>query len=114
MVCIVNSNDFTGGDDYNVGPYSVIIPAGETSGSFEISIIDDQMLENNESFDLNIDINTLPDDVTLGSPDSATMIIINDDSKYIQCDNKILECTIKTYRLFCLKKLYSILQSIEP
>ena len=75
-------DDFTGGGDYIVGPYFVIIPTGQTSGSFEIFIIDDQMLESDESFDLNIDINTLPDDVTLGSPDSATVTITNDDSKF--------------------------------
>ena len=40
------------------------------------------MLESDESFDLNIDINTLPDDVTLGSPDSATVTITNDDCKF--------------------------------
>ena len=82
LVCIVNSNDFTGVDDYTVGPYSVIIPAGETYGSFEISIIDDKMFESDESFDLNIDINTLPDNVTLGSPGNATVTITDDDSKY--------------------------------
>ena len=82
MLCIVNSNDFIGVDDYIVGPYFVTIHAGETSGLFEIFIIDDKMLESDESFDLNIDINTLPDDVTLGSPDTATVTIINDDSKY--------------------------------
>ena len=79
---IVNSNHYIGGDDYIVGPYFVTIHAGETNGSFEIFIIDDKMLESDESFDLNIDINTLPDDVTLGSSGSVTVIIINDDSKY--------------------------------
>ena len=60
----------------------VMIPARETNGSFEISIINDTMVENDKSFDLNINTNTLPDDITLGSPDTATVMITNDDSKY--------------------------------
>ena len=59
-----------------------MIPAGERNSSFEISIIDDKILENDESFDLNINTNTLSDGITLGSPDTATVIITNDDSKY--------------------------------
>ena len=59
-----------------------MIPAGERNNSFEISIIDDKILENDESFDLNINTNTLPDGIIVGSPDTATVIITNDDSKY--------------------------------
>ena len=59
-----------------------MIPAGERNGSFEISIIDDKMLESDELFDLNINTNTLPDGIIVGSPDTATVIITNDDSKY--------------------------------
>ena len=59
-----------------------MIPAGERNGSFEISIIDDKMLESDELVDLNINTNTLPDGITVGSPDTATVIITNDDSKY--------------------------------
>ena len=81
LVCIINSNDHIGGDDYTIEP-SLVIPAGERNGSFEISIIDDKILENDESFNLNINTNTLPDGITLGSPDTATVIITNDDSKY--------------------------------
>ena len=59
-----------------------MIPAGETNGSFEISIINDTMVESDESFDLNINTNRLPDGITVGSLDTATVIITNDDSKY--------------------------------
>ena len=82
LVYIVISNDHIGGDDYTIEASLVMIPAGETNGSFEISIIDDKMVESDESFDLNINTNTLPDGITLGSPDTTTVIITNDDSKY--------------------------------
>ena len=58
-----------------------MIPAGETSGSYEISIVVDSMSESDELFHLTIDTNTLPDGITLGNPDSATVTIRNDDSK---------------------------------
>ena len=58
-----------------------MIHAGETSGSYEIPISADNMSENDELFHLTIDINALPDGIILGSPDSATVTIRNDDSK---------------------------------
>ena len=60
-----------------------MIHAGETSGSYEIPISVDNMSENDELFHLTID-NTLPAGIILGSPDSATVTIRNDDSK---CNN---------------------------
>ena len=83
LVCMYYyCNDHIGGNDYTIEPSLVMIPAGERNGSFEISIIDDKILENDESFDLNINTNTLPGGITVGSPDTATVIITNDDSKY--------------------------------
>ena len=39
------------------------------------------MSESDESFHLTIDTNSLPDDIIVGSPASATVTITNDDSK---------------------------------
>ena len=39
---------FIGGEDYVSGPYTVIIPAGETNVSFYVSITDDSMHERDE------------------------------------------------------------------
>ena len=59
-----------------------MIPAGGTTGSYEISIVIDNMTENDELFQLTIDADTLSDGIIIGSPDSATVTIRNDDSKW--------------------------------
>ena len=72
----------TGGSDYIPGPYSVKIPAGRTSGLYQIPIVVENMAESNESFHLIIDPMTLPDGIILGRPNNAIVIIEYDDSKY--------------------------------
>ena len=53
-----------------------------TSVPFDIPINDDDILEGNEDFRLTIDPNSLPPTgVTVGSPDQATVTIVDDDRK---------------------------------
>ena len=40
------------GIDYDSGPYTVHIPARSNGGVFNVSIIDDKMLEMDETFNL--------------------------------------------------------------
>jgi len=49
--------------------------------SFDVPIINDVILENNEEFTLNIIPNTLPNGVSPNGP--ALITILDDDSKYI-------------------------------
>ena len=79
---MLNSNDLTGNDDYGPGPYTVRIPAGTTVVPFDIPIVDDNILEGNEDFDIIIVPGSLPDDVSVGNPGRATVNIIDDDRKY--------------------------------
>ena len=73
-------NNITGdGVDYNSGPYTVTFPARVTSVSFNASINDDNVLENNESFTLTIMDTLLPDGVTSGDTAQATVIILDTD-----------------------------------
>ena len=65
--------------DYSSGPYFVTIPAGETSATFNVTIINDNILENDEDFDLIIVPGSLPNGVTRGNPGRATVTITNDD-----------------------------------
>ena len=58
-----------------------MIPAGQTNATFDVPIIDDMILENNEDFMLIIDETTLPDDVTRGDPGEATVNIVDNDRK---------------------------------
>ena len=72
-----------GGDDYHSGPYNITFPAGVTTVSFNISIHDDDMYEDDENFTLTINNNSLPDGIITGSPSTIIMIIKDDDSKRI-------------------------------
>ena len=70
-----------GGVDYMSGPYTVVLPTNMTYVTFNISIPDDTMFEQNETFMLTIANIGLPSNVTVGYPDQATVTIINDDGK---------------------------------
>ena len=74
VVIIGNYNFVAGGVDYNFEP-TVTFLAGVTSVLFNISIIDDDVMEGNEYFRLSIDTDDLP----LGVFDSALVTIIDDD-----------------------------------
>ena len=67
--------------DYGSGPYTVTILAGQTNATFDVPIIDDMILENNEDFMLIIDNTTLPNNVTRGDPGEATVNIVDNDRK---------------------------------
>ena len=77
--------DTTGGVDYNSGPYSVTLPAGVTRASFNITIINDDVLEDGETFNLIITEDSLPENVTLGTPylTRVTIYNIGGSSKYV-------------------------------
>ena len=67
--------------DYGSGPYIVTIPAGMTSVPFDIPITDDGILEGNEDFMLTINPSPLPTGVSVGTPDQATVTIVDVGSK---------------------------------
>ena len=52
-----------------------------TSVPFDIPIIDDMIQEGTEDFRVTISSSSLPDDVSVGSPDEATVTILDDDCK---------------------------------
>ena len=60
--------------DYTSGPYTVTFPAGQTTATFNVPITDDMILEGNENFILTIN-QTLPTNVTRGTPNEATVVI---------------------------------------
>ena len=67
--------------DYTSGPYTVTIPAGQTTATFNISINDDDEVEGDEDFTLTINGTSLPTNVTRGTTGEATVTIVNDDGK---------------------------------
>ena len=76
-----SSNNVTGGVDYDSGPYSVTFTVGITMASFNVSINDDNILENDEDFILTIMRGTLPDGVTRDGDGQATVTIVDDDGE---------------------------------
>ena len=70
------------GEDYTSGRYNVTFTPGMTTASLSISINDDNVFEETETFRLVIyDSASLHNDVTLGSPRSAVKAIQDNDSK---------------------------------
>ena len=67
--------------DYTSGPYTVTFPAGQTTATLDVPIIDDNILEGDEDFILTINETSLPTDVTHGSPVEAIVTIVDDDRK---------------------------------
>jgi len=88
--CIIGN-----GIDYVPGPYNITIPAGVTIVDFSFSVINDNILEDNESFTLIIDSHSLPDGISGGIQTVVT--IVDDDSKcliFLRHVNKLCTYTV--------------------
>ena len=78
-----NGSVITGDVDYGSGPYTVTFPAGVTSVPFDVPIIDDNILEDLETFALTIHLASLPDQVSRQRRmDQTTVSIVDNDGKY--------------------------------
>ena len=71
----------TGGDDYMIGPYSITLSPGSTTASFDVAIINDSVLESEESFTLAIDTSSLHSRVTVNDSNSSRITIMDDEGK---------------------------------
>ena len=67
--------------DYESGPYNITFPAGTTNVPFNISITDDDILEDDENFILTVDLSSLPSNITASDPYQATVTIVDKDGK---------------------------------
>ena len=76
-------NFYVAGVDYNSGPYNVTFPIGSTNASFDIAIIDDGVLEDDEMF--NISITSITNGHIVGTPAVATVTIIDTTGKLFLC-----------------------------
>ena len=54
-----------------------------TEVALDVSIVDDNVLEGNENFDLSVNVSSLPSKVNIGDPDQATVTIVDNDGKCI-------------------------------
>ena len=71
-----------GGVDYNSGPYTVQFDVGVTRVSFDVLINNDNILEGDETFNLKINAQSLPDSVMVGDPGQTTVTILANDGKH--------------------------------
>ena len=95
-VIIYISYNITGGDDYGSGPYNVTFAVGSTRVSYNITIIDDSVLEDNEMF--SISIISITNGHIVGTPALATVTIIDTTSKILPCGIVcIYHCKAATY-----------------
>ena len=60
----------------------MIFPAGNTSVLFDVNITNDDTLESNETFSLNIISSSVPDRVIISSPRQSAATIVDNDSKW--------------------------------
>ena len=83
----VNSLDLLGGGiDYGVKtPLNVTFPAGATCASFDVTIINDELSEKDEQFEIIIMKNSLPFGVIVGG--KATVTIEDNDGKFHNMNN---------------------------
>jgi len=72
---------YLGGIDYSSGPYMITIPAGVISVPFDVPITDDNLFESSESFNLSINVVSLPRNITIGEVEESKVIIMDNDSK---------------------------------
>ena len=71
----------TEGCDYDPEPYNATFPAGVVRVKFNFSIIDDNMFERDETFDLIINHPTLPDRIERIHPYASRVTVENDDER---------------------------------
>ena len=67
--------------DYISGPYDVTILAGDTLGLLDIAIINDNIVEETEIFNLVINASSLPERVFAGNTSSTIVNILDSDGK---------------------------------
>ena len=70
-----------GGVDYNSGPYTVQFDAGVRRRSFDVMINNDNILESDESFTLNITASSLPNKVAIDDSGHAIVTILANDGE---------------------------------
>ena len=61
---------------------TVTFSAGVNSSQLNIVITDDNILEDDETFNLTIDQFTLPDGVVVADPSQVTVAIVDDDGEF--------------------------------
>ena len=70
-----------------------------TEVSFNVTIMDDNILESNETFQLSINSSSLPNRVTVDNPSVVTVTIVDNDRKLLILFN-LCDCLCKTDHVY--------------
>lgn len=70
-----------GNVDYASGPFNTLIPAGETRVSFSVTLLTDNLFEQNEQFSVTIDSTSLPNRTFVEPGCVLVVTILNDDGE---------------------------------
>lgn len=76
--------------DYNSGLYTIQFDVGITRALFTIPLIDDNIMEDNETFNFSVNASSLPSAITVSDSDQTTVTIVANDGKY-----KALMCSLE-------------------
>ena len=96
---------YTGGIDYDPGPYSILFSAGETNKSFNISIFDNNTFESLENFNLLISPHAF---ILLGNPHQAVTTIRDDDGKNVNSMFSIINVGIAVVIINFVQPTYTV------
>ena len=73
------------GEDYALGPYNVTFITGMTVVPLSIPILDDNIVEGDESFTLMFDSSVLPGNIFADDENNhSTVVIVDDDCECVQ------------------------------
>jgi len=96
--------------DYLNGVPSVKFPANTIMQFVNITICDDNVLEEDETFSVTIVSNSNPDNVTNGSPDNVIVTFVDDDRKYFLL---LFQCLCKHWFILLLLLASSQVKGIQ-
>ena len=79
-ICVYRQTyNLIGDDDYVLTSTDVVIPAGQTNMKFSVTIINDNTVETNENFMLEITTNSLSNKISVTTPERTTIDIVDND-----------------------------------
>ena len=86
MSLIINNDVFcnylTDDVDYYSGPYNVTVLKGITTGLLSVTLIDDNLLEGIEEFNLTIELSSLPGGIFPGNHIETLVVIVDNDGNH--------------------------------
>ena len=77
------SHFFTVGSDFGSGPFIVSFPAGSTTSSVKVPIMDDQLQEGDETFAAQLQISSNVPDTVVRGENAVAQVVIEDNEEVI-------------------------------